>query len=52
MDDISWEFGYEDASFSRRLFKRRTGVRPAQYRRVFKPMRRAEPARAERRIHG
>ncbi|MGE0592366.1 MAG: GlxA family transcriptional regulator [Vicinamibacterales bacterium] len=44
VDDISWEIGYEDASFFRRLFKRRTGVRPAQYRRVFKPMHRAEPA--------
>jgi transcriptional regulator GlxA family with amidase domain len=45
IDDISWEIGYEDASFFRRLFRRRTGVPPAQYRRVFKPMHQAEPAR-------
>jgi transcriptional regulator GlxA family with amidase domain len=38
VDDICYETGYEDASFFRRLFKRRTGVAPAQYRRVFKPI--------------
>jgi transcriptional regulator GlxA family with amidase domain len=30
VDDICFEVGYEDASFFRRLFKRRTGVGPAQ----------------------
>ena len=38
VDDICYETGYEDASFFRRLFRRRTGVAPAQYRRVFKPI--------------
>lgn len=35
------EIGYHDASFFRRLFKRRTGVPPAQYRRVVKPINRS-----------
>lgn len=38
VDEISYEVGYEDASFFRRLFRRRTGVAPAQYRRAFKPI--------------
>jgi transcriptional regulator GlxA family with amidase domain len=37
VDEISYEVGYDDASFFRRIFRRRTGVAPAQYRRVFKP---------------
>jgi transcriptional regulator GlxA family with amidase domain len=41
VDDISYDVGYEDASFFRRLFKRRTGLAPAQYRRVFEPVQRA-----------
>lgn len=41
VDEISYEIGYEDPSFFRRLFKRRTGVAPVQYRRVFKPIHRA-----------
>lgn len=41
VDEISVEIGYEDPSFFRRLFRRRTGVPPAQYRRVFKPIRQA-----------
>lgn len=41
VDEISYQIGYEDASFFRRLFKRRTGVAPAQYRRVFKPVQQA-----------
>jgi transcriptional regulator GlxA family with amidase domain len=39
-DDIGAAVGYEDASFSRRLFKRRTGVTPGRYRRLFQPIRR------------
>jgi transcriptional regulator GlxA family with amidase domain len=35
VDDISAAVGYEDASFFRRLFKRRTGVTPRDYRRMF-----------------
>ena len=38
VDDISFEVGYEDASFFRRLFKRRTGLTASQYRRMFKPV--------------
>jgi transcriptional regulator GlxA family with amidase domain len=37
-DDISFEVGYDDASFFRRLFRRCTGLTPVQYRRVFKPI--------------
>ena len=35
-DDISSEVGYEDSSFFRRLFKRRTGLSPSRYRQAFK----------------
>jgi len=38
VDEISLDVGYEDASFFRRLFKRRTGLTPSQYRRMFKPI--------------
>lgn len=38
VDEISFEVGYEDASFFRRLFKRRTGLTPSRYRRMFKPI--------------
>lgn len=37
VDEISVQVGYEDASFFRRLFKRRTGLSPRDYRRLFKP---------------
>jgi transcriptional regulator GlxA family with amidase domain len=39
-DEIGVTVGYEDASFFRRLFKRRTGITPGRYRRVFQPIRR------------
>jgi transcriptional regulator GlxA family with amidase domain len=38
VDEISVEVGYEDASFFRRLFKRRSGLTPSQYRRMFQPV--------------
>lgn len=38
VDDISASVGYEDASFFRRLFKRRSGLSPARYRRMFQPI--------------
>jgi transcriptional regulator GlxA family with amidase domain len=37
-DEISVQVGYEDPSFFRRLFKRRTGLTPGQYRRMFRPI--------------
>jgi transcriptional regulator GlxA family with amidase domain len=38
IDEISVAVGYEDASFFRRLFKRRTGMTPSHYRRMFQPI--------------
>ena len=38
VDEISFDVGYEDPSFFRRLFKRQTGLTPSQYRRMFKPV--------------
>jgi transcriptional regulator GlxA family with amidase domain len=38
VDEIGFDIGYEDPSFFRRLFKRRTGVAPVQYRRMFQPI--------------
>ncbi len=38
VDEISAEVGYEDPAFFRRLFKRRTGLTPSQYRRMFQPI--------------
>jgi transcriptional regulator GlxA family with amidase domain len=40
VDEICFAIGYEDPSFFRRLFKRRVGVAPARYRRVFQPIHR------------
>ncbi len=36
VDEISWQVGYEDAAFFRRLFKRTTGLSPSEYRRKFR----------------
>lgn len=38
VDEISVRVGYEDPSFFRRLFRRRTGLAPGQYRRMFQPV--------------
>jgi transcriptional regulator GlxA family with amidase domain len=40
-DEISATVGYDNSGFFRRLFKRRTGLTPGQYRRMFRPI--AEP---------
>ena len=37
-DEISADVGYENPGFFRRLFKRRTGMTPGQYRRMFLPI--------------
>jgi transcriptional regulator GlxA family with amidase domain len=47
-DEIGFAIGYEDSSFFRRLFKRRTGISPGRYRRLFQPIHqglRATPVR-------
>lgn len=49
VDDISFSVGYEDPSFFRRLFKRRTGLTPGRYRRLFKPIRAAAETPTKRR---
>ncbi|HSD91594.1 MAG TPA: helix-turn-helix domain-containing protein [Methyloceanibacter sp.] len=41
VDAISADAGYEDPAFFRRLFKRRTGLKPSEYRRMFQPIARA-----------
>ncbi len=35
VDEVGWRVGYEEPAFFRRLFKRITGVGPAEYRRKF-----------------
>jgi transcriptional regulator GlxA family with amidase domain len=35
VEEISWQVGYEDAAFFRRLFKRTTGLAPGAYRKRF-----------------
>lgn len=36
VDEISWQVGYEEPAFFRRLFKRLTGLSPGTYRRRFR----------------
>ena len=43
IDDIIADTGYEDPAFFRRLFKRRTGLTPGQYRRLFQPLLALQP---------
>ncbi len=38
VDEISFEAGYSDPSFFRRLFKRLTGLSPSNYRKMFQPI--------------
>ena len=38
VEEISEQAGYSDASFFRRLFKRLTGLTPARYRKMFRPV--------------
>jgi len=48
VDEVSFAVGYEDPSFFRRLFKRRTGLAPNQYRRLFAPVLDAKDAGSTR----
>jgi transcriptional regulator GlxA family with amidase domain len=48
VDEIGFAVGYEDPSFFRRLFKRRTGISPGRYRRIFHPIRNGLPAARRR----
>lgn len=45
VDEVSARVGYEDASFFRRLFRRRTGLSPVQYRRMFRAAPSPSPSR-------
>ena len=38
VDDVSEEIGYANPAYFRKLFKRRTGVSPARYRKRFSPI--------------
>jgi len=40
-EEVAPEVGYENAAFFRTLFRRSTGLTPAQYRAMFRPMTRA-----------
>ncbi|NWG47399.1 MAG: helix-turn-helix domain-containing protein [Alphaproteobacteria bacterium] len=42
-EEISCRVGYENPAFFRRLFERLTGLTPAEYRRMFQPIRRGGP---------
>jgi len=46
IEGIAVDVGYEDASFFNRLFRRKVGLTPAQYRRRFASLRKAVPDRA------
>jgi len=41
IEQVANEVGYEDASFFGRLFRRKVGLTPAQYRKRFRSLRRA-----------
>ncbi len=41
LDEIACRVGYEDATFLGRLFRRKVGLTPAQYRKRFRALRRA-----------
>ena len=48
VEEVSVEAGYEDASFFRRLFRRRTGLAPTDYRRMFRGSGGSQPPMAMR----
>jgi transcriptional regulator GlxA family with amidase domain len=47
VEAVANEVGYEDASFFGRLFRRKVGITPAQYRRRFGTLRRALAGRGK-----
>ena len=51
-DEISAQVGYEDPGFFRPLFRRRTGLTPGQYRRMFRPFLAARQPMTCPRWHG
>jgi transcriptional regulator GlxA family with amidase domain len=48
VDEISWQVGYAEPAFFRRLFKRLTGLAPGAYRRRFQLPDFVKPARLSR----
>ena len=42
-DEIAADVGYENPGFFRQLFKKRTGLSPSQYRKMFQPFTAAQP---------
>jgi transcriptional regulator GlxA family with amidase domain len=50
LDEIACRVGYEDATFLGRLFRRKVGVTPAQYRKRFRALRHALDGSVETRI--
>jgi transcriptional regulator GlxA family with amidase domain len=50
LDEIACRVGYEDATFLGRLFRRKVGVTPAQYRKRFRALRHALDGNVETRI--
>ncbi len=48
IDEVGYVVGYEDPTFFRRLFKRRTGLTPAAYRRKYADILDFGAARARR----
>lgn len=41
IDEVAAEIGYEDTSFFRRIFRRRVGLTPSEYRKRFRTVRKA-----------
>jgi transcriptional regulator GlxA family with amidase domain len=52
IDELSSQVGYEDPAFFTRLFRRKVGLSPAQYRRRFQALRGALEAGPDRRDSG
>lgn len=44
-EEVAAMIGYDNAAFARRVFRRMTGLQPADYRRMFRPIERAQQDR-------